>query len=74
MELNKLTQDQEDHRQLQELAVEIWTKTGVSRERAVNDAADAIEEARGIDLSECRASEIENAKKADEAEKGRSGA
>lgn len=54
------------HNEANRMAIELWTNKLVpTRVRAVNHAFDAVEEATGFDLTECRKEEIANATKAD---------
>ena len=57
------------HKQAQEIAVFLFLSEKVStRERAVNDAFDAVTESTGYSLSECRAREIITALEYDDME------
>ena len=60
-----MTHDQA-HAEAQKIATELWQSGECpTRERATIDAFDAVVEATGIDLAECRRNEIQNARNAD---------
>ncbi len=51
------------HKQAQEIATELHQRLGLPKDRAINDAFDAVEEATGADLCIHRQDELNHLKK-----------